>query len=153
MEKPQVEYKMVYTIDIAEMNNNIEISDEEMLQVFLDAGIDKQILKEAGFYDTARYKPGVTKVVKYNAGYDIYLSQSTLKTIKSGGSTALAAVITKLVGAPFAPIFSPLLAKVINGVTPNPKGGMIFKLRIKKVYMGQYEGWVEMWVLDSYSYQ
>lgn len=30
---------------------------------------------------------------------------------------------------------------------------MIFKLRIDKVYMGQYEGWVEMWVVNSYSYQ
>lgn len=139
-------------IAISENNKDVvEISDEEMLQAFLDAGIDNEILKEAGFYN--KYKEGVNKSVKVKNGYDIYLSKSTLNTVKSGGEKALSVVLGKLIGGALSPIVGPLIYQVIKRAVPSVKGGMIFKMRVKPVYMGQYEGWVDMWVVDSYTYQ
>lgn len=119
----------------------VEISDSEMLKVFEEAGIDKSILKESGFYNNSNnnvrsaraYHAGVTKAVKIKGGYDIYLSKSTLNTMKKGGSQAVAAGLTSLLGSPFAYVISPVLGKVINGLTPNFKGGMVFTVRLKNV--------------------
>lgn len=58
-----------------------------------------------------------------------------------------------MIGGHLAAILAKPIAAIIKKITPNPPGGMIFKLRIDKVYMRQYEGWVEMWVVNSYSYQ
>lgn len=55
----------------------IEMSDNEILKVFEEAGIDRQILKESGFYNnnirsSRAYREGFTKAVKIKGGYDIY---------------------------------------------------------------------------------
>lgn len=134
-----------------EIGESVEISDNELIPVLLESGLTKDQLQEFGFY--SKYQNGVNKVVKVSNGYNVYLSQSTLKSIKNGGISVLTNILAKMIGGDLAAVLAKPIAAVIKKLTPNPPGGMIFKLRINKVYMGQYEGWVEMWVLDSYSYQ
>ncbi|CEP46599.1 Uncharacterised protein [[Clostridium] sordellii] len=145
----------IKNIDVVDKNlkigESVEVSDQDLIQILLDAGLTEKDLKESGFY--SRYKSGVNKVVRVSNGYNVYLSQNTLKAIKKGGNKVLANVLANMVGGALSKLLALPLETALNKLTPNPKGGMIFKLRIKKVYMGQYEGWVEMFVLDSYVYQ
>lgn len=134
-----------------EIGESVEISDNELIPLLLEEGFSKEDLISAGFY--SKYQNGVNKVVKVSSGYNVYLSKSTLELAKKGGVSAISRVLATLLATSVTHLISPLIYQILIRAVPTVKGGMIFKMRIKKVYMGQYEGWVEMWVVDSYSYQ
>lgn len=130
---------------------SVSISDSELIPLLLEEGFSQEELSQAGFY--SRYRNGVNKVVKVKNGYDVYLSKSTLELARKGGAAAISKVLATLIGSGFSYVISPLIYQILIRSIPNVKGGMIFRARLKKVYMGQYEGWVEQFVIDSYSYQ
>lgn len=129
------------------------VTNKDMADYLKANGVSENLLKEAGFYSLARYREGVNKIVKVKGGWDIYLSRETLDAMRLGGSGVSGSVITRLLGSLASKNEIGIIASVIlSALVGSPKGGMIFKMRLKKVTIG-VAGEIEEYYCASKVYQ
>lgn len=134
-------YNTALAMEISNEINNIinydeviEISDTDMYKILLESGVNENILREAGLNEPSklRYKEGVNKAVKVKNGYNIYLSKKTIKVIRDAGVGAASGAIGGLLGGASGGALAGVLGSLIANAVPEPKGGMIFRLRVKE---------------------
>ncbi|HBF4283309.1 hypothetical protein [Clostridioides difficile] len=156
MEPVKQEHTYLTTKDLEDntpIGTEYTMSDGEMAAYLKANGFaTDQMLKDAGYFSNARYKEGVRKAVKVKGGWDIYLKKSDLSLIKSTGVNGTIGILSALITGVGGAVIGVIAGSIVQAMVPDPKGGMIYRIRTKKVTIG-VAGEIEQYYCQSVVYQ